>query len=550
MASNKVLVNFLSVEDLQTIPNIGPRLASTIVDLREHYGNLTPESLQTMLRHKLPDTVMQELDFTPNRDLVGNTCPPPLGVQTSHTTPLVSKIETEVDGFETLVASAQKQLNDRIDQLTSMLPSVPQHYKSDHVLPRPSVYNQTNAPVPMAHHYMPTPQQLKPQYPVQQRLDLGRLRESDSDEDVQSASGIPRSYSTRQKKVRMHKSSRLPHSKLLSLHRLDSSTDESDTRQAPMIKSEQVKLHSSLPDKDHISQKHAEYPQEVVQASPHGHSVRKGSHALKDIPKSLVYDGKSSWHSFEMKFQQCAQSFGWSTDDCKLCLLHCLSGKALDKCARLLQCSPKMPYRSLLSKLKERFGSEFPASAQAKFADASQEKGECMEDWADRVQELAAEAFRSLPETFTNQQAVDRFCQGLQDREAGHSTFIRKYTTIEESMNNIRLFQHSKSAMSKSKSIHTVVDYDEDIANVYAVQNPSGPALDMSVLKRELQSLREEVKRLGEARPTQPRSRQQRFNRPRGTYGCYICDSNSHLIAECPHKKDFKAFVLNAKGSG
>ncbi|XP_052819921.1 uncharacterized protein LOC128245734 [Mya arenaria] len=376
--SRVLSLKLMRPEDLQTIPNIGPRLASTIVDLREHYGNLTPESLQTMLRHKLPDTVMQELDFTPNRDLVGNTCPPPLGVQTSHTSPLVSKIETEVDG-----------------------------------------------------------------------LDLGRLRESDSDEDVQSASGIPRSYSTRQKKVRMHKSSRLPHSKLLSLHRLDSSTDESDTRQAPMIKSEQVKLHSSLPEKDHISQKHAEYPQEVVQASPHGLSMRKGSHALKDIPKSLVYDGKSSWHSFEMKFQQCAQSFGWSTDDCKLCLLHCLSGKALDKCARLLQCSPKMPYRSLLSKLKERFGSEFPASAQAKFADASQEKGECMEDWADRVQELAAEAFRSLPETFTNQQAIDRFCQGLQDREAGHSTFMRKYTTIEEAMNNIRLFQHSKSAMGK-----------------------------------------------------------------------------------------------------
>ncbi|KAH3838499.1 hypothetical protein DPMN_111909 [Dreissena polymorpha] len=74
--------------------------------------------------------------------------------------------------------------------------------------------------------------------------------------------------------------------------------------------------------------------------------------------------------------------------------------------------NPEVPYRTLLKKLEGRFGAELAKSAQAKFAMALQKKGESMEDWGDRVQALATEAFRDLPESFCNQQAIDRFCQG------------------------------------------------------------------------------------------------------------------------------------------
>ena len=80
-----------------------------------------------------------------------------------------------------------------------------------------------------------------------------------------------------------------------------------------------------------------------------------------------------------------------------MCLLHCFSRKALDYCARILERIPEIAFRSLLAKLESQFGAELQASAQATFAQAAQNNQEAMEDWADRVQALAAEAFQSLP---------------------------------------------------------------------------------------------------------------------------------------------------------
>lgn len=94
-----------------------------------------------------------------------------------------------------------------------------------------------------------------------------------------------------------------------------------------------------------------------------------------------------------------------------------------------------------------RFGAELQASAQAKLAQAAQQQNENMEDRADRIQALAVEAFRNLPEDYCNQQAIDRFCQGLIDTGAGHSAFMKQHNTIEAAMNYVRLFQHSKKAM-------------------------------------------------------------------------------------------------------
>ncbi|KAH3723899.1 hypothetical protein DPMN_049696 [Dreissena polymorpha] len=123
-----------------------------------------------------------------------------------------------------------------------------------------------------------------------------------------------------------------------------------------------------------------------------------------------------------MQFEQYARFFGWTAEDCKMCLLHCLSGTALDYCARIMKSNPEVPYIILFKQLEGRFCAELGESAQAKFATALQKKGESMEDWGDRVQALATEAFRDLPETFCNQQAIARFCQGLLGIDVGHST--------------------------------------------------------------------------------------------------------------------------------
>ena len=59
-------VNFATVEDLQRIPHVGPKVACAIITLRESHGNLTLDTLQTFLRVKFNAETLEMLDFTHN----------------------------------------------------------------------------------------------------------------------------------------------------------------------------------------------------------------------------------------------------------------------------------------------------------------------------------------------------------------------------------------------------------------------------------------------------------------------------------------------------
>ena len=63
---NPIRVNFATVEDLQSIPHIGPKVACTLIALRESQGNLTLETLQTFLRAKFDEETLAMLDFSRN----------------------------------------------------------------------------------------------------------------------------------------------------------------------------------------------------------------------------------------------------------------------------------------------------------------------------------------------------------------------------------------------------------------------------------------------------------------------------------------------------
>ena len=85
----------------------------------------------------------------------------------------------------------------------------------------------------------------------------------------------------------------------------------------------------------------------------------------------------------------------------------CLKGKASKFCSSLLKTNDDLTYKQLLRKLGDRFGDlNFGAAAHAQFNQAVQKKDESLEDWADRVQDLAAKAFKKLPDEYCCKQAV------------------------------------------------------------------------------------------------------------------------------------------------
>ena len=231
-------------------------------------------------------------------------------------------------------------------------------------------------------------------------------------------------------------------------------------------------------------------------------SSKPGIPALRNLPKTLIFNGKSNWLAFKLKFSRYAEVSQWTQDECRDCLLHCLTDQALTYGAMLLRRDTAMPYRKMMRKLEKRFGAEeLPAAAHSKFYQATQKKGESIEEWADRVQTMAAEAFREVPEKYSNEQVIARFCQGLSDIEAGHSVFMRSFSTIEDAMNEVKLYQHAKQAMGRPKRTSqsvTATDYEDPPVQVSAVQARETPAVSniesiLAKLQLELTEVKEQL---------------------------------------------------------
>ena len=102
-----------------------------------------------------------------------------------------------------------------------------------------------------------------------------------------------------------------------------------------------------------------------------------------------------------------------------------------------------LTYKQLRKKLETRFGGkELVETAQARFNQACQEPNESLEVWADRVQMLSLRAFRKLSEKYAASQAVNRFCLGLENRDASKYACLKRFKTMDEAKDYVYYYLH------------------------------------------------------------------------------------------------------------
>ena len=114
------------------------------------------------------------------------------------------------------------------------------------------------------------------------------------------------------------------------------------------------------------------------------------------VPK-LYYEGDDNWDIFKNKFQDYAEGMDWTPSECKACLKWCLRGKAAKFCNTLLKMNEDLTYKQLLRKLGDRFGDlDLKVAVYSQFNHANEKEEESLEDWADRVRELAGQGCFSI----------------------------------------------------------------------------------------------------------------------------------------------------------
>ena len=179
--------------------------------------------------------------------------------------------------------------------------------------------------------------------------------------------------------------------------------------------------------------------------------------------KDLRYDGKSNWKAFLHKFVRLSRSQQWNETEQHDQFCFFLEGPASEYYTLMLETTPRLRFSEILRKFDKRFGSSAPdLTHQLNFQSATQNSGESLRQWSDRVLTLATRAFPQLPDVHT--QAIPRLCYGAEDREAGLYALDGQPKTVEEAVDRMQYFQHSRQSRPpkpKREAVRAMADKDK-----------------------------------------------------------------------------------------
>ena len=172
------------------------------------------------------------------------------------------------------------------------------------------------------------------------------------------------------------------------------------------------------------------------------------------LPKLSKYDGTGQWKSFYLQFDTYARIRNLTDQEKLEELIILLKDRAID----FLSCQPnhiRYNFQLAIAKLEQRFGKkDLPETLRVQFSHLKQTIDEPVEEWAERVQRLALEAFVDLPEHFMNAEIVRKFCQGCCDRETAQFASDRNPRSIEEALQIVKAHvENSRAIYGSTKSV-------------------------------------------------------------------------------------------------
>ncbi|XP_061177795.1 trichohyalin-like [Saccostrea echinata] len=224
-------------------------------------------------------------------------------------------------------------------------------------------------------------------------------------------------------------------------------------------------------------------------------------------PKLATYDGKSEWRPYFTQFNHMAEKYKWNDSD------------KLDK---LIEC-----------KLKERFDKkDQPYIIRRQLQEIKQNPEETIEEFAERIEELAAEGYPETPEFFKNTITVDAFLRGCTEKRAALVTLAKDPQTLDQAINYMKIsITNQKLIMGPKKETKNVTfenmksdDSPSKDIRIRMARSPSPPKPSLesriSTLEKESRETTRLLKEILRVLPVPDEERQPRprFQSPKRTY--------------------------------
>ena len=164
-------------------------------------------------------------------------------------------------------------------------------------------------------------------------------------------------------------------------------------------------------------------------------------------PKLSKYDGRIPWRVYEVKLLHLAKRYQWD-DDMKLAkLVEALEDKALTFFSNLPS-NVQVNFELVRKKMNNRFLPQEPAiTIRKQLQTIHQNTEEALEEWAERCQQCAYDAWGKISPEVAEQAAIEAFLGGVIEAEAAFTVLENDPQTVDEALEFLKKAVHSRKAL-------------------------------------------------------------------------------------------------------